>query len=304
MTAWLTQHAKALVWALRHLTATPLNTLLSLLAVGIAMALPAGGQMVLSNVLQFTHSLGNARATPQISLFMQLDADRKTAEAIGTKLRNHAGVREARLVTREETLRRMQADAGLADVIATLPRNPFPDAFIVIPKNDGPEAMERLREEFSRWPKVEHIQLDAAWVRRLDALLRLGRTAVALLAALLGVGLVAITFTTIRLQILTQRAEIEVSRLLGATDGFIRRPFFYFGALQGLAGGFVAWLIVYAVTLLLRGPVAELAALYNASIVLRPLAVQDTLVLFALATALGWLGAALSLGRHLRTGEV
>jgi len=206
-------------------------------------------------------------------------------------------------VPRGETLKRFQAGDGLAEVIAVLPNNPFPDAFVVTPRDphdDGPSAMEQLRDELGLWPKVEHVQLDSAWVRRLDALLRLGRTGVTLLAVLLGIGLVATTFTTIRLQVLTQRAEIEVSRLLGATDAFICRPFYYFGALQGLLGGIGAWLIVLAVTLALRGPVAELAGLYGASTSLQPLTVKDGLILLGFSAALGWLGAALSLVRHLR----
>ena len=305
VSAWFAQHLKALLWAWQRLTATPLNTLLSLLAIGVALAMPAGGQMLLGNMLKFVGSAGNGEgtagnATPQISLFMKLDAERKDADAIAAKLRSHAGVKNARFVAREDTLKRMQADPGLRDVIAALPQNPYPDAFIVSPKNDGPEAMEQLRDELRRWPKVEHVQLDSAWVRRLDAMLRLGRTAVALLATLLGVGLIAITFTTLRLQILAQRSEIEVCRLLGATDGFIRRPFYYFGFLQGLAGGIVAWLIVLAVTLLLRGPVAQLAALYDTSLVLQSLGLNESLLLLALAATLGWIGAALSLGRYLR----
>jgi cell division transport system permease protein len=297
MNAWLVQHRKAFFWALHRLTATPLNTLLSLLAIGIAMALPAGGQMLLGNAMQFARS---ASATPQVSLFMQIDAERKATDSIAARLAKHPGVKETRFVPREEALKRMQADASLAEVIAALPKNPFPDAFIVTPQDDGPEALEQLRDELKTWPKVEHVQLDSAWVRRLDALLRFGRSAVTLLAALLGVGLVAITFTTIRLQILTQRAEIEVSRLLGATDGFIRRPFYYFGVMQGLAGGMVAWLIVLGITALLANPVAELSTLYNTSLTLHALPARDSLILLVLAGALGWFGSALSLGRYLR----
>lgn len=297
MNAWLVQHRKAFLWAMRCLAATPLNTLLSLLAIGVAMALPAGGQMLLGNALQFARS---ANATPQVSLFMEVDAGRKAADAIAARLARHPGVESTLFVPREEALKRMQADESLAEVIAALPKNPFPDAFIITPRGDNPEALERLRDELKSWPDVEHVQLDSAWVRRLDALLRFGRTAVAALAALLGIGLVAITFTTIRLQILTQRAEIEVSRLLGATDGFIRRPFYYFGILQGLAGGIVAWLIVFGIATLLAAPMADIAATYNATLSLHPLAIEDSLVLLVLAAALGWIGSALSLGRYLR----
>ena len=137
-------------------------------------------------------------------------------------------------------------------------------------------------------------------MRRLDALLKLGRTGVVMLALLLGVGLVAITFNTIRLQVLTQRAEIYVSRLLGATDAYIRRPFFYFGVLQGLLGGAVAWVIVWLATLWLAGPIGELAQLYSLDFALRPLAGADALMVLALAAGLGWLGASLSLRQHLQ----
>ncbi|MFA7270714.1 MAG: permease-like cell division protein FtsX [Sterolibacterium sp.] len=300
MNAWLVQHGKALKWALQRLMAAPTNTLLSLIAIGIALALPAGGQMLLGNALQLARNSSNINATPQISLFLSLDADKKTADNISIRLRNHAGVKQVRFISRDETFKRMQSGENLAEVLAALPRNPFPDAFVITPNDDGPAAMEQLRSEFRNWPKIEHVQLDSAWVRRLDAMLRLGRTATALLTVLLGLGLVAITFTTIRLQVLTQRAEIEVSRLLGATDSFIRRPFYYFGALQGLAGGAVAWLIVLGVSGLLNRPVAELAELYNTSVVLQSLTTGESITLLALAGSLGWLGAALSLRQHLK----
>lgn len=295
--ARLAQNAKALGWALRRLAVAPFPTLVSLLAISIALALPAGGQMLLGNALRI---VGNTAVTPQISLFLFQDADGRTAQAIGARLKSHPMVKELRYVPRGETLKRFQAREGLAEVIAVLPNNPFPDAFVITPHDDSPAALEQLRDELGRWPKVEHVQLDSDWVRRLDALLRLGRTGVSLLAVLLGLGLVATTFTTIRLQVLTQRTEIEVSRLLGATDAFICRPFHYFGALQGLLSGFGAWLIVLAVTLALRGPVAELSGLYGVAGSLQPLGAHDSLILLGFSTAMGWLGAALSLLRHLR----
>lgn len=297
MNAWLIHHRDSLLAALRRLAATPLNTLLSLLAIGIALALPAGGQMLLANALQLA---SGAAPTPQISLFMTLDATRQAADEIGERLKKRDDLRKLRFVPREETLARMKASEGLGDVIEMLPKNPFPDAFVIDPKDESPAAMEALARELKKLPRVEHVQLDSAWVRRLDALLKLGRTGVILLAALLGVGLVAITFNTIRLQVLTQRAEIEVSRLLGATDGYVRRPFYYFGTLQGLLGGVIAWLIVAAAAWWLKAPIEELAHLYNLEFALRPLAGTDSLVLLALSAGLGWAGAALSLGTHLR----
>lgn len=298
MRAWLTHHRDALLAAVRRLLATPVNTLLSLLAIGIALALPAGGQMLLANALQL--AAANTAAAPQISLFVAPDASRALADELGQRLRQRSDIAKLRFVPREETLARMKATEGLGEVIDVLPKNPFPDAFVIDPKDDAPAAMESLARELRQLPRVEHVQLDSTWVRRLDALLKLGRTGVLLLAALLGVGLVAITFNTIRLQVLTQRQEIDVSRLLGATDSYVRRPFYYFGTLQGLLGGAVAWLIVAAAALWLRGPIGELARLYGVDFSLRALAGGDAALLLAFAAALGWLGASLSLRQHLR----
>ncbi|HEX8987830.1 MAG TPA: permease-like cell division protein FtsX [Rhodocyclaceae bacterium] len=296
MIAWLHQHLNALQLAVRRLVSTPVNTLLSLLAIGIALALPAGGQMLLSNALRL--AAGTA-PTPQISLFMSLDAPRAASDEIGVRLQKHPGVKAARFVPREETLARMRTSEGLGEVIDILPKNPFPDAFVIDPRNDAPDAMDTLAKELRKLPRVEHVQLDSAWVRRLDALLKLGRTGVVMLGILLGVGLIAITFNTIRLQVLTQRAEIEVSRLLGATDAYIRRPFYYFGLLQGLLGGMVAWGIARLAALALAGPVGDIARLYSVDFVLTPLSAGDSALLVGVAGMLGALGAMLSLRQHL-----
>ena len=297
MKAWFIHHREAAADALRRLAATPVNTLLGALVLGIALALPAGGEMLLANFQRLAH---NAAATPQLSLFMALDAGKKETTEIESRLRKHPQAGEVRFVPREDTLRRFKASEGLGEVIESLPRNPFPDAFVVVPRSESPDELERLRAEFAKFPKVEHVQFDSAWVKKLDALLRLSRLAVALLAGLLGVALVAVTFNTIRLQILTRSAEVEVSRLLGATDSFIRRPLYYFGALQGLTGGVVAWIIVFAAAQLLKAPVGELAALYGLEFSLRALPLTDSLALLGAAILLGWLGAWISLERYLR----
>jgi len=297
MNAWFAQHFDALRLALSRLIASPLNTLLSLLAIGVALALPAGGQMLLSNALSLA---GTTSAVPQISVFMTGGAERKASADVEARLRKYGGVKQVQFLPREETLARMKASQGLRDVIEALPANPFPDAFVVTAADDRPEVMEKLAAEFRQWPKVEHVQLDSAWVKRLDALLKLGRTAVLLLGLLLGAGLIAITFTTIRMQVLTSRAEIEVAHLLGATDSFIRRPFLYFGALLGLGGGLFAWLLVGAAALWLRAPLGDLVRMYDLTLVIQPLGVIESSTLLAFAATLGWLGALLSLRQHLR----
>ena len=299
MKVWLARHLEAARLAARRLTAAPMNSLLSLLAIGVALALPAGGQMLLANALNLA---GTTTAVPQISLFMAANADRRAAAEIESRLGKYGGVKQVQFLPREDTLTRMKANPGLRDVIEALPGNPFPDAFVITATDDRPEAMEKLATEFRQWPKVEHVQLDSAWVRRLDALLKLGRTAVMLLGALLGAGLIAISFSIIRMQVLTHRAEIEVSQLLGATDGFIQRPFLYYGFLLGLGGGVAAWLLVGAGALWLRAPLSELVRLYDLTLVLQTLDARDSAVLLGFAAGLGWLGAMISLRQHLRQG--
>lgn len=300
MKIWLAQHRRALALALRRLLATPVNSLFGVLVVGITLALPAGGEMLLSSALAFGRHVA---ATPQVSVFLAADASDRDVADIEQRLRQQAGVGELRFVSRDETLQRFRDKQGLGEVLDELPDNPFPHAYIVTPRGENPGQLEALRSAAAAWPGVEHVQLDSEWARRLDALLRVGRLAVMLLAALLGVAIVAVTFNTIRLQILTQRAEIEVSRLLGATDGYIHRPFYYFGLLQGAIGGAVAWLIVFAAVQVLRAPFAEAAGLYGVELGLHALPPQQSLLLIGFAALLGWLGARLSVSRHLRSRE-
>lgn len=297
LNTWLHQHRLALRLALRRLSKTPWITLLSLLAIGIAITLPVGGQLLLDNARQL---LRNASATPQISIFMATSARRATADALSTKLNNHAAVARFQFLPREATLARIKTNPNLREVVEALPDNPYPDAFIVTARDDSAASLDALAEEFRQWPDVAHVQLDSAWVRRLDAFLRLGRNALVLLGGLLAAGLVAITFNITRMQALTHRTEIELSQLLGATPGFIRRPFLYFGALLGLGGGLTACVLVTLATGWLDRPLADLLYLYDIRFSLQPLQLRDTAVLLGASTILGWLGALLSLGQRLR----
>jgi len=296
MRRWLSQHRAAFGLALRRLVATPLNTLLSLLVIGIALTLPAFGYVALDNLRELGQS---ASGVQQISLFMDTAATKKDVAEIENRLRA-VSTAKFTFVPRDEALKRLQKSDEMAEIVASLPHNPLPDAFIVEPADTGPEGLEVLRQELAGWPKVAHVQLDSAWVKRFDAFLRLGKLAVLLLAGLFGAGLVAVTFNTIRLQVMAQAAEIEVARMIGATDAFIRRPFYYFGALQGALGGLLAAALVLGALYLLSGPVGELAALYGGSFVLHAPDAIDVVLLTGLGALLGWIGGQLSVSLSLR----
>jgi cell division transport system permease protein len=293
--AWLRQHAAALGSAARRLARH--TGLASALVIGIAVSLPAGGYALLESLRAVS---GRVALEPQLSVFLRPEAKRADAEALGRVLRADPRVARLRFVPREETLKELGAVEGMAEVIASLGRNPLPDAFVV---TTGEAALEPLAADLARLPGVAHVQADALWARRLAALERLGRLGLVLLAALLGAGLVAVTFNTIRLQILTQRDEIEVSKLIGATDAFIRRPFYYFGLLQGLAGGAFALGIVAALLAALNSELRPLADSYGSTWRFGFLPAEGAAGVLALSGALGWLGAHLSVSRHLRDIE-
>ncbi|HZE91334.1 MAG TPA: permease-like cell division protein FtsX [Rhizobacter sp.] len=293
---WLLAHFDTLRESLVRLARQPFATGLNVIVIGIALSLPVGFYLGIDNLQAFSRQLSS---DPQVSIFMAMDAGQSDVSAVERRLRAHPEVGRVDFIAREQALAKLKRSAGLADVLADLERNPLPDAFVVTARSNDPATLEALRDQAARWPKVEHVQLDAEWARRLDAALGVGRMLVTLLALLLALALVAVTFNTIRLQILTRRDEIEVSKLIGATNPFIRRPFLYLGALQGLAGGCAAWVIVTLAAVVLNVELGDLATLYGTAFKLQPLDATDSAVLLVFSAALGWLGAWLSVSRHL-----
>jgi cell division transport system permease protein len=296
MKAWLAAHVRSFGAAAGRLAQTPLGSTLNALVIGIALSLPVGLHLVVSNLQAASQNLS---AAPQISAFMALDANRAEIAQVEARLKQSPRVKGYRLVPRERALADLKRSSGLADVIDSLPQNPLPDAFVIDAADAAPAALEALRDEIAQWPRVAHVQLDAMWARRLDAGLRLAGMVAAAIGALLAVALVAITFNTIRLQVLTRRDEIEVVKLIGATDAFIRRPFLYFGALQGLAGAAVAWLILAVAVYVGNRSLGELSHVYATLFELNFLSPRDSLAMLLFPAALGWLGAWLSVSRHL-----
>lgn len=294
MRTWLRQHREALARALGRLGAQRMATLLNALVIGVALSLPAGGYLVLSGLQGVAQRVSYE---PQVSVFLKAGAAREDVEA---RLRKDARVAGLRFVSRDEALAELRVAEELADVVAELERNPLPDAFVVRGADSSPAALEALAEALRALPGVARVQVDSAWAQRLAALVRTGRLALGALAVLLATGLVAVTFNTIRLQILTQREEIEVSRLLGATDAFVRRPLLYLGLLQGVAGGALGLAILAGALGVLNLGVRDLAQAYGSSFSLPFLAWGDALSVVAFSGFLGWLGSAMSVSRHLR----
>ncbi|MEE8222296.1 MAG: permease-like cell division protein FtsX [Nitrosomonadaceae bacterium] len=297
MNAWLSHHWHAFFLALRRLASTPFASLLNITVIGVAFSLPTGVYMLLGNLQTFSGQTSSG--APQLSLFLDLDADKATIAKIESRLKQHPQVANFQFISKDSALKQLMQGSGLTDVVDSLTQNPLPDAFIINVKSAAPEVLEQLRAEIQKWPKAEHVQLDSAWTKRLDALLKLGQLAVLMLTALLSFALIVVTFNTIRLQILTKRDEIEVSKLIGATSDFIRRPFLYFGAIQGVAGGVIAWLIIAMVIYLINSELTNLVQLYAVELHLYHLSFEDSISLLLFSSWLGWLGAWLSVASHL-----
>lgn len=292
MIAWLRQHGQALRSAAARFVRVA--GLLGALVIGVALSLPAGGYALLEGLREVASRL---TLEPQVSVFLRPEAKRTDADALGAALRADPRVAKLRFVPREDALRELNAVQGMPEVIAALGKNPLPDAFVLNVRED---AVESVAADVRKLAGVGYVQADAAWARRLAAMAGVVRLALWLLAGVLALGLVAVTFNTIGLQVLTQRSEIEVLRLIGATDSFIRRPFYYLGLLQGLAGGLISLGIVSAGLVLLNGEVRLLAAAYGSSFRFALLPAGDALAIVGFAALIGWLGAYLSVSRRLR----
>lgn len=296
MKAWLEHNRHSLSLAIQALRASPFASLFSILVIGIALSLPAGLYLALVNLERMT---GGVQTQPEITLFLKAGVDEEQGRQLARRLGRNAEVAGIRFVPKAEGLKRLK-EAGLADLTAGLANNPLPDAIVVSATKADPDTMTRLATEFKALPDVDHLILDTDWAQRLSALIGFGHDLVLLLATLLGVALAAITGNTIRLQIYAAREEIEVSRLIGATDRFIRRPFLYFGALQGLLGGLAGWAIVSGSLMALGTALERLASAWGSRLALQGLGLMDSAILLATAALLGFIGAFLAVNHSLR----
>jgi len=289
-------HLDSLVTAWQRLRAQPLASAFSILVIGIALSLPTGLYLLISNLDRASSSLSEHT---EMTVFLKPKIETAAALGLAEALRNEPGIRKLRFVSREDALLELQR-SGLDDVLTSLSSNPLPHALVIEPTQVHPEHIRRLGQQLRQRPEVDTIASAEAWAHRLAALLDFGVGLTWMLGTVLALSLAAITGNTIRLQIYARRDEIEISRLIGATDRFIRRPFLYFGALQGLLGGLAALILSGLAILWLNQSVAELASTYGSSFRLAHLDAPISLLLLACGALLGLAGAWLSVAYTLR----
>jgi cell division transport system permease protein len=297
-----TRHLQALLGSLGRLKRNALATALTLLVIGLALALPAALGLFITNAQTATGGFSQAI---DISVYLKSGVPLAKAQQLAADARQRPGVAQVTVISADEGLAQFRQYSGFGAALDALKSNPLPNVLHVVPRREASAAaeVEPLRRYFAAWPEVDVVQLDTAWVQRFDAILAVLRRLVMIAAALLGAGVLAVVGNTIRLEILNRRAEIEVTKLVGGSNAFVRRPFLYTGLLYGMGGAALAWAILEVAVLVLDQPVATLAQLYGSRYALQGPSPQVLGVLFGGGMALGWLGAWISAHRHLRSIE-
>ncbi|MBW0234606.1 MULTISPECIES: permease-like cell division protein FtsX [Pseudomonas] len=295
--AWIEAHRASLLDSLRRLGKQPIGSFFTCLVMAVALSLPMGLSLLLNNVERLG---GSWQRAAQISLYLKLDASSDQGEQLSNQIKGMAGVADAEFISREKALEEFQQQSGLGEALKELPDNPLPGVVLVTPNEVDKTALEALRERLAELPNVQQAQLDLVWVERLAAILKLGDRFVFGLTVLLVSALLLVIGNTIRLHIENRRIEIEVIKLVGGTDSYVRRPFLYMGALYGFGAGVLSWGVLAFGLNWLNDAVTGLAGLYGSNFALAGVPVADGLSLLLGAVLLGYIGAWIAVARHLR----
>jgi cell division transport system permease protein len=302
MSVWLGRHLQTLIGSLGRLTQQKLATLLTALVIGIALALPACLHLFITNAQTATGSWNRA---VDLTVYLKRPTSADEARRVAERWRQRRDVAQVELILADAALREFRRESGFGAAIDALNENPLPHTLVVRPTPEYATAaqLEGLAREMRGTPSVDVVQLDTAWVNRLNAILHAIRRALALTAGVLALGVIVIVGNTIRLDIQNRRDEIEITKLVGGSDAFVRRPFLYNGVWYGLAGAMIAWVITAVATGVLRDPIARIAGLYGSAFRVRGLGLESSLLLLAAGVVLGWLGSYVAATRHLRAIE-
>jgi len=296
---WFERHLQTMVGSLGRLWTHPFATLLTILVIGIALALPACLHVLVQNVRTASGGWSNAL---DISVYMKTSASLEDTQRAAERIRKRRDVDEVTVIPADDALAEFRRSSGFGEALEALKDNPLPHALVVRPDAEfrTPGQVESLTQELKQVPGVDLVQLDTEWVTRFNAILDVVRRVVFLAAGLFSLGILVIVGNTIRLDIENRRDEIEVTKLVGGSDAFVRRPFLYNGLWYGLGGGLVAWLIVAIVVFVLGDPVQRIAGLYGSTFRLQGLGLVGWLALTGGGVVLGWLGSFIAATRELR----
>ena len=300
ISAYLLHHLQSLVFSLGKIYHSPTTTIMTVAVIGITLSLPGGFYLFLKNIDAIS---GDFRSSTQISLYLKLKTSEKQARALEDDIAGMQHVASTRFISREQALDEFRRDSGFGKSIDTLSSNPLPHTIVVEPGETDSFGVRNLLNRLQAMPEVQIAKLDTEWLERLYTIIEIARRSVMIVTLLFACAVLLIIGNTIRLDIQNRYQEIIVTKLIGATDAFIRRPFLYGGVWYGLFGGIISWLIVEIGYLAISGPLARLNLLYKSDMHLITFSLQDFIVLIACSTLLGLAGSWIAVARHLNQIE-
>jgi len=301
MAAYFLHHIQSLVFSLGKIYGAPTTTIMTVAVIGITLSLPGGFYLFLKNIEAMS---GDFRSSTQITLYLDIDITDKKARAVQSEVANTPDVGDTQFVSKQESLEAFRLTSGFGKSIDTLASNPLPHTIIVEPLSSADTfAVKNLLNSLQALPGVDIAKLDTEWLERLYTILEIAKRSVAIITLLFAFAVLLIIGNTIRLDIQNRYQEIIVTKLIGATNAFIRRPFLYGGLWYGLLGGIISWLIVEIGYMAIAGPLNRLNLLYQADLVLITFTFQDFIILISSSTLLGLTGSWIAVARHLNQIE-
>jgi cell division transport system permease protein len=301
VSGWLSLHAGTAIAALGRLSRQPFASMMTILVIAITLALPAAMHLVIKNAQSLSASWDNAL---DFSVYLRSDVTAEQAQRLADLVGQRADVESVTFISADDALAEFREASGFGDALDHLTTNPLPHTLVVRPAVGNTEvSMAVLSEELGNLPEADFVQVDTEWVRRFHAILAILERAVMIGAALLGAAILIIIGNTIRLDIQNRREEIEVTKLIGASNAFVRRPFLYAGLWYGLAGGLLALALVWYGLYALEAPVARLSGLYESSFIVLSLNAVESLSIVGAGVGLGLVGSWIAATRHMRRIE-
>jgi cell division transport system permease protein len=300
ITAYLRHHLQSLLFSLGKIYHSPTTTIMTVAVIGITLSLPGGFYLFLKNIDSLA---GDFRSSTQISLFLDLGQSEQQARALEQQIAADPGVESTEFISRDQSLEQFREESGFGKSIDTLSTNPLPHTILVQPVPMDTFEVRNLLNSLQAMPEVEIAKLDTEWLQRLYTIIEIARRGVIIITVLFACAVLLIIGNTIRLDIQNRYQEIIVTKLIGATDAFIRRPFLYGGVWYGLFGGIISWLIVEIGYISISGPLQRLNLLYQSELNLVTYSLQDFVVLIVSSTLLGLAGSWIAVARHLNQIE-
>ena len=300
ISAYLLHHLKSLLFSLDKIYQAPTTTIMTVAVIGITLSLPGGFYLFLKNIDAIS---GDFRSSSQISLYLDLNISEKQARTLEKQIATTANIASTRFISREASLEEFRQNSGFGKSIDTLSSNPLPHTIIVEPVEADTFTVRNLLNSLQAMPEVEIAKLDTEWLERLYTIIEIAKRSVIIITILFAFAVLLIIGNTIRLDIQNRYQEIIVTKLIGATDAFIRRPFLYGGVWYGLLGGIISWLIVEIGYLAISGPLERLNLLYQSDMNLITFSFHDFIILITSSTLLGLAGSWIAVARHLNQIE-